>query len=65
MNAMQKATIKAMREMVGEVKKKKKYAWPPPSKSIYNGIKGCFVGSFGDGETSNTLSGKKLCFEPP
>ena len=26
MNAMQKATIKAMREMVGEVKKKKKYA---------------------------------------
>ena len=37
MNDMQKATIKAMREMVGEVKKKK-YAWPPPSRSIFKGI---------------------------
>ena len=64
MNELQKATIKGMREMVGEVKKKK-YAWPPPSKSIFNGIKGCFVGSHGDGETSNTLNGKKLYFEPP
>jgi hypothetical protein len=64
MNALQKATIKAMREMVGEVKKKK-YAWPPPSRSIFKGIKGCLVGSHGDGETSNTLSGKKLRFEPP
>ena len=64
MNALQKAIIKAMREMVGEVKKKK-YAWPPPSISIFNGVKGFFVGSHGDGETSNTMSGKKLCFEPP
>ena len=64
MSAMQKATIKAMREIVGEVKKKK-YAWPPTSKSIFQGVKGCFVGSHGDGEISNTMSGKKLYFEPP
>ena len=64
MNELQKATIKAMREMVGEVRKKK-YAWPQTSISIFNGMKGCFVGSFGDGETSHTVSEKKLCFEPP
>lgn len=51
--------VRVMREMVGDVKKKK-YGWPPTSQSIFNGVKGCFVGSHGDGETSNSLSGKKL-----
>ena len=64
MSAMQKATIRAMREMVGEAKRKK-YVWPQTSISLLNGINDCFMGSHGDGETSNTMSGKKFCFEPP
>ena len=64
MNAMQKATIRAMKEMVGEAKRRK-HRWPQTSISILNGVKSCFVGSHGDGETSHTMSEKKLCFEPP
>ena len=62
-------TAKAMNEVVGfgKKKKKKKGVWPPLSttkKSIIKGVKACFGGE-NHGESDSTVNGKKVCFMPP